>query len=67
MRRRGHTPSPDAKLPPQPPPKPMTRWDTITLTRDELEALVKKEVEKALAEDHSERRFRSIYGEDYRP
>lgn len=66
--KRGHTPSPDAKLPPQPPPlRPMTRQDTITLTRDELEALVQKEVRKALAEDASERRFHSIWGDDYRP
>ncbi|TDQ56474.1 hypothetical protein [Phaeovulum veldkampii] len=63
--KRGHTPSPDAKLPPQPPP--MSKWDTITLTRDELEALVQKEVDKALLEYISERRFKSIYGEDYRP
>lgn len=67
MRRHGYTPSPDAKLPPPPPPKPMTRQDTITLTRDELEALVQKEVQKALAADASERRFRSIWGDDYRP
>ncbi|WP_310458650.1 hypothetical protein [Ruixingdingia sedimenti] len=45
----------------------MTRQDTITLTRDELEALVQKEVRKALAEDASERRFHSIWGDDYRP
>lgn len=66
MRRHGHTPSPDAKLPP-PPPKPMTRQDTITLTRDDLESLVQKEVRKALDEDASERRFHSIWGDDYRP
>ena len=62
---RGHTPNPNAKLPPHPPP--MSKWDTITLTRDELEALVRKEVDKALLEYISEQRFRSIYGDDYRP